>query len=526
MKTSYIQTMLRLLLSAAVVTVAASCLGNYDEYNRNPNETTDEELERDNYNVGAKLLQLQNEVIPSEEHLYQFTEILAGMAYGGYSEGTKPDWASGKFSTFNPPVGWMKAPFVDVMTDTYAPYRGIRQVADDPVPLALADILRVAIMHRVTDTYGPIPYSKVVEDKKESLSVGYDTQKEVYMKMFEELDAAIAVLKANTTLSTEAFGKFDGVYGGNVGKWVKFANSLKLRMAMRLSNVEPEIAKAKAAEAIGSGVIESNEDNAELTLAENRSALCWTNWNDHRIGADLISVMNGYNDPRRETMFTKVTVGKGETATQGFAGIRIGVYPGDSDAVKAGYSNMIIDSKSPYLWMNAAEITFLRAEYELRWGTDAAAGSLYEQAVKLSFEERGAKGAEDYLAQADAVPENYQDNVGSDNCSAVSKITIPWETGNFDRNLERIITQKWIAIFPLGTEAWAEHRRTGYPALFPAVNDKSGGSVDPAIGPRRLNYPVEEYTENAANVAAAVEMLGGPDTQGTHLWWDKTTSKN
>lgn len=96
----------------------------------------------------------------------------------------------------------------------------------------MADLLRVAIMHRVTDTYGPFPIRMVVEDKKESLSVGYDTQKEVYMKMFEELDAAIAVLKANASLSTEAFGKFDGVYGGNVGKWVKFANSLKLRLAM------------------------------------------------------------------------------------------------------------------------------------------------------------------------------------------------------------------------------------------------------------------------------------------------------
>lgn len=508
-----------------VLLAAAGCTGNFEEINRNPNEVTEAEMQRENYKTGANVKGLINLVVPAQEHMYQFNELLVSGSYAGYTEFTS-DSKFEKFSTFNPTVDWLKWPFVNVISETYPYYRGVLNGTDNPVMRALADLLRVAIMHRVTDTYGPIPYSKVVEDKKESLSVGYDTQKEAYMKMFEELDAAIAVLKANASLSTEAFGKFDGVYGGNVGKWVKFANSLKLRMAMRLSNVEPEIAKAKAAEAIGSGVIESNEDNAELTLAENRSALCWTNWNDHRIGADLISVMNGYNDPRRETMFTKVTVGKGETATQGFAGIRIGVYPGDSDAVKAGYSNMIIDSKSPYLWMNAAEITFLRAEYELRWGTDAAAGSLYEQAVKLSFEERGAKGAEDYLAQADAVPENYQDNVGSDNCSAVSKITIPWETGNFDRNLERIITQKWIAIFPLGTEAWAEHRRTGYPALFPAVNDKSGGSVDPAIGPRRLNYPVEEYTENAANVAAAVEMLGGPDTQGTHLWWDKTTSKN
>ena len=117
--------MMRLLLAFAVVTVATSCLDNFDEYNHNPNETTDEELERDNYNVGAKLTLLQNEVIPTEEHLYQFTEILAGDAYGGYAESTSDSWET-KFSTFNPSADWLKAPFVDVLTDTYPAYRGIR----------------------------------------------------------------------------------------------------------------------------------------------------------------------------------------------------------------------------------------------------------------------------------------------------------------------------------------------------------------------------------------------------------------
>lgn len=224
--------MMRLLLAFAVVTVATSCLDNFDEYNHNPNETTDEELERDNYNVGAKLTLLQNEVIPTEEHLYQFTEILAGDAYGGYAESTSDSWET-KFSTFNPSADWLKAPFVDVLTDTYPAYRGIRRVTEDEVPLALADILRVAIMHRLTDQYGPIPYSEMADPNSEALTAIYDTQQEVYTKMFEELDAAIAVLNANTSLSTEAFGDYDQVYAGNISKWILFANSLKLRMAMR-----------------------------------------------------------------------------------------------------------------------------------------------------------------------------------------------------------------------------------------------------------------------------------------------------
>ena len=307
MKTNCVSITLRLLIATGFVTVATSCLDNFEEYNHNPNETTDEELQRDNYNVGSKLLQLQNEVVPTEEHLYQFTEILAGDAFGGYAESTSDSWET-KYSTFNPSADWLKAPFVDVMTDTYPPYRGIRKATTDPVPLALADLLRVAIMHRVTDQYGPIPYSKIVEDKKEQLTVPYDTQQEVYAKMFEELDAAIAVLNDNLSLSTEAFGDYDQVYGGNISKWVLFANSLKLRMAMRLTYVDEAQAKTKALEAINGGVIESNADNAKFQPTLNRCAMIWNDWQDHVISADLDSYMNGYNDPRRAKMFTSVTV--------------------------------------------------------------------------------------------------------------------------------------------------------------------------------------------------------------------------
>ena len=90
-------------------------------------------------------------------------------------------------------------------------------------------------MHRMTDTYGPIPYSKVIEDSSESLTVAYDSQETVYMKMFEELDAVIAALHANEQMSAEAFRKSDNVYYGDIKKWIKYANSLKLRIAMRLS---------------------------------------------------------------------------------------------------------------------------------------------------------------------------------------------------------------------------------------------------------------------------------------------------
>ena len=165
----------------------------------------------------------------------------------------------------------------------------------------------------------------------------------------------------------------------------------------------------------------------------------------------------------------------------------------------------------------------------MRWGSEETARSLYEAAVRLSFEERGASGADAYLAQTDVKPAPYTDPVGNYSAMAQSDIGIPWVDGaeNFERNLERIIVQKWIAIFPLGVEAWSEHRRTGYPRLLPAVEDKSGGTVDLAQGARRLPYPVEEYDKNNANLQEAVQMLNSEsqgsrkgDGMGTRVWWD------
>lgn len=389
MKENIIRIM-RLPVAAALVTVAVSCVGLFDEFNRNPNETTDMELQRDNYNVGGKLLQLQNCVIPTEEHLYQFTEILAGMSYGGYAEGTVPDWST-RFSTFNPSSDWLKAPFVDVMTDTYAPYRGIYAATEDPVPLALADILRVATMHRLTDQYGPIPYSKVMENKENSLTVAYDTQEEVYLKMFEELDDAIVVLKNNWDLPAEALMEYDKVYNGNIAQWVKYANSLKLRMAMRLSYVNPELSKQKASEAIAGGIMATNADNAAFKPDINRTAMIWNDWMDHIISADLVSYMGGYNDPRRYKMFIKKSAGilnydtfQYDTKIDTLGAIRIGtrVLLKD-DAIKYG-SRPIIAETDPILWMNAAEVAFLQAEYHLRWGTMTDAGAWYRKGVELS----------------------------------------------------------------------------------------------------------------------------------------------
>ena len=314
--------LLRTMLSAAVALSLAGCLSDFDEYNHNPNETTDEELRRDNYLTGSYLEALMDQVIPAEEHQYQFIESLVGQPYARYTAPTPNGWVQ-SFPRFNPPQPWVKALFNDPLTNVYPNWRGIRKNTEDAVILALADVLRVSVMHRVTDQFGPIPYTQIAENRKGQLTVGYDTQEQAYTAMFGELDAALAVFEANKGLSTEALADYDRVYGGDLAKWIKYTNSLKLRMALRLSYVDPTTAQMRAAEAIAGGCILVNADNAALRPAVNRTAMIYNDWQDHVLAAEIVAYTNGYRDPRQKFMFTSVTLGTGETATQGYAGLRV-----------------------------------------------------------------------------------------------------------------------------------------------------------------------------------------------------------
>ena len=177
------------------------------------------------------------------------------------------------------------------------------------------------------------------------------------------------------------------------------------------------------------------------------------------------------------------------------------------------------------MWMNASETSFLRAEGALRgWAMGGDARSLYEQGIALSFARFNLQGAEAYCADRYMQPADYRDSGGlGHSAPAQSSVTIAWNdagAGAFEENLERIITQKWIANFPLGSEAWAEYRRTGYPRLFPVVVNRNA-DVDPALGARRVAYPLAEYETNGDMIQAAVDSyLGGADRMSTRLWWD------
>jgi hypothetical protein len=178
--------------------------------------------------------------------------------------------------------------------------------------------------------------------------------------------------------------------------------------------------------------------------------------------------------------------------------------------------------------MTAAEVYLIRAEGTLRgWNMGGStAQTYYEAGVKASFDQFGLSGSEAYINDATSTFADYVDtHNAANNFTASSNVTIKWDEGATNElKLEKILTQKWIAMYPDGQEAWAEFRRTGYPKLIPVVVNNSGGEIITSEFVRRVKYPSSEYDNNNAAVVKASATLVGTtvsgDKGGSRVWWD------
>lgn len=524
------------LISVAIAGLSA-CTGNFLELNTNPYEVSKDEMATDGYNVGAAISAMCGTVISTDVNTAQFTDCLLGGPMGGYYSTT------GAFDrmidTFNPTDDWTNVFMASdrVIPTLYSNLSELQNLTDDEVVLAIGDVIKVAAMHRITDTYGPIPYSKIGQEGM--LTVPYDSQKDVYDKMFSELDDAITVFTENQGVNLSA--NADPVYGGDVKKWCKFANSLKLRLAMRIVYADRATAQSKAEEAVNHpiGVFASNEDNASLkavafgekgnpiyTAVKYNQVQGSNTGGDSHAAADITSYMNAYDDPRRPLYFIPSEFPEKENM---YVGVMVsGVKPALSTTGRL-YSGIKVSPTDPIVWMNAAEVAFLKAEakavFDFNMGSKTEE-ELYNEGIRLSFEQWGVSSSYDsYVNSSDNVSVTYTDPKGLNTRTEVlSTLCVKWnESASQEEMQERILIQKWIANYHLGNEAWADHRRTGYPKFFPASDEgnKSNGIVKNDLGARRMPYPQNERTTNAENYQKAVsELLKGSDNMATRLWWD------
>jgi Susd and RagB outer membrane lipoprotein len=499
------------------------CTKHFEDYNTNPAALT----------TAQSASIIATALGPIEQNIntqYQVAQNLSADAFCGYMMTSTP------FNNVNYDMvdNYNSTGFNNYYTDVMAPISrsmaaiGLRTSAPDEWAVAL--IVQVFAMHKVTDRFGPIPYSKAGVSLT---NVPYDSQQDVYNEFFAQLDTATASLQAYIAAhpGNKPLGSGDLIYGGDYTLWLKLANSLRLRLAMRIVKADPQTAQTQGEKALSApgGLLSLPSDSAFIQQSGGRSNDVWVvtaSYNDNRMGADLGTYLTGFNDPRLPVYAAPAT----DPLVAGlYTGIRLGstvtkdasVPNGHLDYASLNTTNTFTQT-APQVLMTAPEVFFLKAEAALRgWAGAGDAQADYEAGINASMQQWHVQPG-NYITDATSTETAYTDPKNSANSSpALSTITIAWDpAATNEQKLERIITQKWIALFPNGQEAWAEFRRTGYPELFSVVNNLSGGSISTQVQIRRLPYPTSEYNTNGAAVQAAVQTLGGPDNGGTRLWWD------
>jgi hypothetical protein len=430
----------------------------------------------------------------------------------------------------------------------------------------IARILKAYMFHRMTDLYGDIPYSEVGRLDEGIGYPKYDKQQDIYNDLLKELDAAQAAISG----SGSQLGSADLYYGGDASKWKKFANSLMLRVAMRLSKVDENTAKTYAAKALANGVFASVDDNAMLIHTDGAvtddsaepyaKILSHEDRDTYFISETFLNILRGAtgdadDDPRIALICTLCETAPGEDYNSGAfdrgdptpskqKGLPVGYVrcnsstnpnPSDPDGMRnlvnapnpptnpAAYSleyslpnryTYAEPAKGVTMIVTHAETQLLLAEAAVRGWVSGQAKDYYEAGVKAAMEQfKFYAGATELVSQ-------YLTTTAIDAYLAAN---------SFDASnaLEQINTQYYITTFCDEYEAFANWRRSGYPVLQPVINSTYQGSRGAITAhsidaiPRRFCYPTSEAQSNPKNYAEAVKRLSNGDRMNSRVWWDK-----
>jgi hypothetical protein len=355
----------------------------------------------------------------------------------------------------------------------------------------VALVLRSWVFTLLTDAYGDIPY-KQAANIDQYLTPAYNTQKDVYYALLDDLKTAQAAL--------DPAGKAiagDVIYGNNITLWKKFANSLRLRIALRIADRDATKAKQVLADIQSEGgtYISSNAEIAQLVYLDspnqNPVSNLFDTRDDYRISKTVVDKLFSLNDPRLPVYASKTK----DATPQTYVGIPNGLLVGDASGL--GFTKTskpgvyFLAPHAPAVIISYAEVLFDRAEAAARGFTTEDAAGLYKQAITASLYQYGIQGS------------------AADSYTALP--AVQYDAANFKKSIGE---QKWIALFGQGLEAFAEWRRLDYPQLQPAVAGTLNGKI-----PVRFIYPGTEQSLNGASYKAAVADQGA-DVLTTKLWFD------
>jgi hypothetical protein len=519
---SYMKNSYKVIIAGLMsLNLLSSCTKNYSSINSDPSKITEI--------TSGELPFLFTKALHGAFTSYQTDQNLFADLYAQYYANTSPNFATDRLAVQH---SWSNSVYNVAYSGSMPQLQIIMDKVEPSTPeYALSNIWWVFTFHRITDYFGPIPYFRAGSGQR---NVPYDPMDQIYMDFFKRLNDAVTVLKQNP--QSKPFGTADLIYAGDVSKWIKFANTLRLRLALRISAVDPARAKTEAEAAVAGGVmVTSPADDALMKRSNVTGSVInplssMSEYNEFRMSATMESIMKGYQDPRMSIYWIPAR------ANNEFNGFRNGLNSMQlANAMNSNAANSHVGPRwttvasggiatfeaTPLNVMSTAEADFLRAEGAiLGWNMGGTAKGFYEKGIRNSMLQWGVTvEAIDAYVNSSKVPIAPQDFLNS---PAITNVSVAFHPTSQDIQLEQIAIQKWLAIFPDGKEAWADIRRHKRFKLYQVVNSDNPNITNTATQlVRRLPYPDQEYQVNKAEITKGVQLLGGPDTHLTRLWWDK-----
>lgn len=487
---------------ALALLIAQACTSDFEKINTPPTSVTA-------IDPGLVLSKVQRDAAFSEGYEYPNNQ------FGSWVQ----QWAGGVLISSS---RYVQQADNDLWASHYVYLRNLTQIRNqllkglenDPqgrTKLAISRIVEISIWQRLTDLFGDVPYSQTgLGVDNVANQPAFDPQESIYRSLITTLDAAIAQLNA----SDASYGTADLYYKGDVAKWKKYGNSLKLRLGMRIRYADPTLAQKTVTEAMGQTLLESNADNAAVATYNDA-----TNANVHPVlnhwlagSPDLKYLADTFvnqlvttNDPRLPSLVqpTANSIKVGKPAYKGIgvaltdALLKTIIKDDYSTASQATFFNKSYTPPIPCVQMTFADVSFYKAEAALEgWGaTTDQAEKFYQDGVKAAMSMAPYNVA--------TIPATYTEL----SFTGLTK----------EQKLEKIGIQKWIQLFGRSYEAFIEWRRMGYPKLTPGPN---AGSTNGQI-PRRAVYSTQEALLNKPNYDAAVARFSSGDSYLSKVWWDK-----
>ena len=386
--------------------------------------------------------------------------------------------------------------------------------------IAIASIMQAWTLKTMTDMWGPIPLADALQGRSQgNFTPTYNSQEEVYNAILDTLTQA-----SNNITGGTALAGGDVMYGGDMSKWKKFANSLKMRVAITMADADPGTASTAIEEALNAGVFTSNDDNALIAFNsappyqnpffENYEVAGRDDW---AAPASILDVMNDQNDPRRTFFFSDATP---DQSGEQFVGFPYGLSQGDAQSLFTSGSfsrpsaEVSLDPSAPAIMMLYDEVLFIQAE------------AAFRNATQANFNVPSISAANGTQLYRDAVAASAEYwGVSSSNATSFANSVPAATSGNYKQVLG---TQKWIAQYLQGVPGWTTFRRLDFTGVLSPPDGDPGQDQFGRSFPTRMVYPTDESSLNEENLNAAISNLlgGNSDNQGVLLWWDTSPPPN